>query len=73
MLGSYTTAILSIFIRGKTEIYLPGLNTNETAHSNITGLFTGFSSETFRENLYCNKILKIQTQNEFLNNILLVT
>lgn len=46
MLTAYVTCIFSIFIRGRTEIALPGL-------VNETGLFTGFSSQTFQNNLYC--------------------
>jgi hypothetical protein len=45
MLVAYTTCIFSIFIRKQTAFDLP--NSNETA------LFTGVSSQTFQNNLYC--------------------
>ena len=45
MLAAYTTCVFSIFIRKETPFDLPG--------SNDTALFTGFSSKTFQDNLYC--------------------
>lgn len=48
MFVSYSTVILSIFIRGPMDIELPGLGANQT------GQFTGLSSQTFSDNLYSN-------------------
>lgn len=52
MLIVYLCVVFSIFLRSKFEIPLPGLSSNET------GYFTGLSSQTFRDNLYCKINLK---------------
>lgn len=47
MLVAYTTVIFSIFIRGRTQIVL-----NNTVNYTEVAYFTGFSSQTFQNNLY---------------------
>jgi potassium/chloride transporter 9 len=47
--GVFITVVLSIFITNPKDVLLPGLS-----NSNVTGRFTGLSSQTFSDNLFSN-------------------